>query len=249
MLRFSGLKKQRGQPNFGVMCEINILVRCPHCESSKVKRNGKKPNGAQNFYCQGCRKQFQAIYAYPGADPRIKRLAIEMTLHGSGIRDISQVLRLSPNGVIEKIRRYARKVPKPFFDTDFEAVEMDEFWSFVRKRKEQKRWVWYAYAPQERKILAFHIGKRNTGACKALVKKLKELPIRRFFTDDYKAYAKVIPPDKHTTGKQHTTHIERPNRDFRTHLKRLTRRTVCHSKSDEMHYQIIKLYIHHRNTD
>lgn len=229
------------------MCEISIQVRCPHCEGSKVKRNGKKPNGSQNFYCQECRKQFQALYSYPGADPKTKRLAIEMTLHGSGIRDISNVLRLSPNSVVDKIRRHAKKIPEPSFRVGFEEVEVDEFWSFVDKRKEQKRWVWYAYARRERKILAFHIGKRSRSACKSLFKKLKELAIGRFYTDDYSAYAKVVPPEKHSVGKQHTTHIERLNRDFRTHLKRLTRRTVCHSKSDEMHYQIIKMYIHHRN--
>ena len=37
------------------------------------------------------------------------------------------------------------------------------------------------------------------------------------------------------------------NRDFRTHLKRLCRETVCFSKKDDMHYGIIKAYIFLRN--
>lgn len=230
-----------------IMCEIVVQVHCPHCASSKVKRNGKKPNGSQNFYCHDCQKQFLSDYYYRGADPKIKQLAVAMTLHGSGIRDIASVLELYPSCVVDKLLRIASKIPEPVFCGVFEDVEVDEFWSFVGKRKEQKRWVWYAYAPGMRKILAFHIGKRNKSACKALFKKLEPVQAKRFSTDDFKAYGQVIPPEKHQVGKAYTTHIERLNRDFRTHLKRLTRRTVCHSKSDKMHYQIIKLYIHHRN--
>ena len=37
------------------------------------------------------------------------------------------------------------------------------------------------------------------------------------------------------------------NKDFRTHIKRLYRETACFSKADDMHYGIIKIYIHYRN--
>ncbi|MDI9363681.1 MAG: IS1 family transposase [Flavobacterium sp.] len=59
---------------------------------------------------------------------------------------------------------------------------------------------------------------------------------------------KYMPKEKHIISKRKTTHIERKNRDFRTHLKRLSRETVCFSKKDDMHYGIIKAYIHYRNT-
>ncbi|MBK8442317.1 MAG: hypothetical protein IPL35_02415 [Sphingobacteriales bacterium] len=58
---------------------------------------------------------------------------------------------------------------------------------------------------------------------------------------------KYIAPQKHIIAKAKTTHIERRNRDFRTHLKRLCRQTVCFSKKDDMHYGIIKTYIFLRN--
>lgn len=70
------------------MCKILVQVACPHCEGTKVKKNGKKANGNQNFYCHPCRKQFQCAYQYKGADPRNKRLVRAMSLNGSGIRDI-----------------------------------------------------------------------------------------------------------------------------------------------------------------
>ncbi|HEX8493561.1 MAG TPA: IS1 family transposase, partial [Pyrinomonadaceae bacterium] len=37
------------------------------------------------------------------------------------------------------------------------------------------------------------------------------------------------------------------NLNFRTHLKRLQRRTICFSKSTEMHEALIKLYIDQHN--
>ena len=35
--------------------------------------------------------------------------------------------------------------------------------------------------------------------------------------------------------------------NFRTHLKRLQRRTICFSKSEEMHGAVLKLYIDSHN--
>jgi insertion element IS1 protein InsB len=79
------------------------------------------------------------------------------------------------------------------------------------------------------------------------MKKLSHLPIETYCTDSWKSYKKYIPEEKHIISKRKTTHIERRNRDFRTHLKRLTRKTVCFSKKDDLHYGIIKTYIQHRN--
>ncbi len=117
----------------------------------------------------------------------------------------------------------------------------------MKHRKNGKRWLWYAYDKESGKILAFQIGKRNEKSCKALLKKLSHLEIEKFCTDDWKSYKQCIPEEKHTVSKWKTTHIERKNRDFRTHLKRLCRETVCFSKKDDMHYGIIKAYIHYRN--
>ena len=52
-------------------------------------------------------------------------------------------------------------------------------------------------------------------------------------------------PARHTISKAETLNIERHNLNFRTHLKRLHRRTICFSKSSEMHAAVIKLYVHH----
>ena len=212
-----------------------------------MKKNGKKSNKNQNFYCHPCQKQFQLHYQYKGADPRTKRLVRSMTFNGSGIRDIQRVLGLSIGGILLILRMWFKNIEEPVVKGHFKRVQIDEMWTFVKHRKAGKRWLWYVYDPDSGQILAFHIGKRNNSACKALLKKISHLQIDSYRTDDWKPYKKHIPPEKHIITKAKTTHIERRNRDFRTHLKRLCRETVCFSKKDDMHYGVIKTYIFLRN--
>ncbi|MEZ4925443.1 MAG: hypothetical protein R3A50_04140 [Saprospiraceae bacterium] len=48
-----------------------------------------------------------------------------MTLHASGIRDISQVLGLCASSVVDILRRHAKKIKEPCFEGHFEAVEVE----------------------------------------------------------------------------------------------------------------------------
>ncbi len=44
-------------------------------------------------------------------------------------------------------------------------------------------------------------------------------------------------------GKRHTQKIERKNLNLRTWIKRLTRKTICFSRSEKMHDIVIILLI------
>jgi IS1 family transposase/transposase-like protein len=229
------------------MCHVLVKVYCPHCDSPEVKKNGVKPNGRQNFRCKKCGRQFQFEYRYKGADPRVKRAVPAMAMRASGIRDIANVLGISAVTVILILRLWFRTHTEPSPQGRYRRVMVDEMWSWVGKRKAGKRWVWYAQCADTRKILAFQIGKRNDATCKKLFKKLAHLDIDKFYTDDWKSYKKYIPPDKHVVSKKKTQKIERQNLNFRTHIKRLCRRTICFSKKDDMHYGMIKAYIFRKN--
>ncbi len=91
------------------------------------------------------------------------------------------------------------------------------------------------------------LGRRTDCSCRQLFEKLSGCAVENFYTDDWQSYAKTLPVERHTISKAETLNIERHNLNFRTHLKRLHRRTICFSKSDEMHAAIIKLYVHHVN--
>ena len=84
------------------------VVRCPHCQSEAVVKYGRASNGKERFRCQQrsrCGRTFLRSYAYPGGLPTGKRQIVEMTLNGSGVRDIARVLQVGPNTVIKEIKK------------------------------------------------------------------------------------------------------------------------------------------------
>ena len=120
--------------------------------------------------------------------------------------------------------------------------EMDEFWSFVQKKSNQ-RWTWYAIERKSGCILAWHNGKRQDKDFLVLWKLLENFPISLYHTDNWSSYSKYIPPNRHRIGKDRTWKIERKNLNFRTHIKRLNRKTICFSKDEQIHDNVIGMYI------
>lgn len=121
-------------------------------------------------------------------------------------------------------------------------AEADELWSYVGRKKNQRR-TWYAVERNTGVILARHNGRRTDKSCSLLMEKLSGFPVTRYYTDDWQSYRKHIPPSKHIVGKADTWRIERRNLNFRTHLKRLNRKTICFSKDEKIHDNVIGMYI------
>jgi insertion element IS1 protein InsB len=119
---------------------------------------------------------------------------------------------------------------------------MDEFWSFVGKKSNQ-RWTWYAIDSVSGRVLTWHNVKRRDKDFLKLWELLKPFPIMRCYTDDWGSYSKYIPPEIHRIGKNNTWKIERKNLNFRTHIKRLCRKTICFSKNETIHDNVIGMYI------
>jgi insertion element IS1 protein InsB len=72
---------------------------------------------------------------------------------------------------------------------------------------------------------------------------LEPFGINRFYSDDWGAYERKIPSEKHVISKKNTQKIERKHLTLRTRIKRLTRKTICFSKTEEMHDTVIGLFI------
>jgi IS1 family transposase len=203
-------------------------------------------NLKQRYLCKDCRRQFITDYSYRGCMPQVRDLIVPMTMNGSGIRDIARVLQICPNTVLGVLRAQAEAVTEPTVPKRIKDLEIDEFWSFVHSKAHQ-RWTWYAFDRQRRQVVAFVNGRRTDQSCAQLRKKLRGSQVKTFHTDEWPSYAKYLPPRRHQVGKAGTLRIERENLNFRTHIKRLHRRTICYSKSEEMHDAVLKLYIHHAN--
>jgi insertion element IS1 protein InsB len=72
---------------------------------------------------------------------------------------------------------------------------------------------------------------------------LEPFGITRFFTDHWGAYTRQLAPETHGPGKGNTQQIERKHLTLRTRIKRLARKTLCFSKSSELHDIVIGLFV------
>src|SRR5437870_5297323 len=236
-----------------------VYVRCPQCQSIDVVQFGKQANGTQRYHCNSrdCpRTIFLLQYQDKGRLPAVKQQIVDMTLNGSGVRDIVRVLRVSSATVINVLKKKApvvKQVNARLLHTldpeqvdivlrQVEQAEMDEMWSFVGS-KSQQRWLWHAIDHDTGQILAYVFGTREDETFLQLKELLAPFGITHFYTDGWGAYRRHIDPDKHTVGKQHTQKIERKHTTLRARIKRLVRKTICFSKSIQMHDLVIGLFI------
>ncbi len=107
--------------------------------------------------------------------------------------------------------------------------------------KNQQRWLWHAINHRTGQVLAYVFGAREDHVFLKLKALLQPFGITRFYTDGWGAYRRHIDPAQHTVGKQHTQKIERKHTTLRARIKRLVRKTICFSKSIQMHDLVIGL--------
>jgi transposase-like protein len=85
--------------------EHKQTILCPYCGSDNLQKNGHRPNGKQRWRCNQCRKSFQQDYQYNACKQGIKEQIIELTLNGSGVRDISRILKINKNTVVSELKK------------------------------------------------------------------------------------------------------------------------------------------------
>ena len=123
-----------------------------------------------------------------------------------------------------------------------EESELDEMWSFVGSKRHQ-RWLWHALDRRSGQVLAYVFGRRKDEVFLELKQLLEGFGIQKFCSDGWGAYERHLCPETHEIGKRKTQQIERKHLRLRTRIKRLARRTMCYSRSEEMHDIVIGLFI------
>jgi transposase-like protein len=89
-------------------------IHCFHCQSTDLQKNGKSPEGTQRWYCKVCKKYFRLEYQYNACKPEVKAQITEMTLNGSGVRDIGRVLGISKDTVCSDLKKNSKNEPLLF---------------------------------------------------------------------------------------------------------------------------------------
>jgi insertion element IS1 protein InsB len=122
------------------------------------------------------------------------------------------------------------------------SSELDEMWSYIA-RKSNPRWLWHAIDHRTGRVLAYVFGRRKDDVFLKLKALLEPFGITQFYTDGWGAYERHIDAEKHQVGKENTQKIESKHANLRTRIKRLMRRTICFSKTEQMHDLVIGLFI------
>ena len=199
---------------------------------------------------------FLLQYVDKGRLPVVKQQIVDMTLNGSGVRDIVRVLGVSSATVIDVLKkkepaikqvneRLLKSLDAAQFDViirQVEDAEMDELWSFVGSKRQQ-RWLWHAIDHHTGSVFAYVCGPREDATFLKLKALLVPFGSTHFYTDGWGAYRRHLDPAQHTVGKRHTQKIERKHTTLRARIKRLVRKTICFSRSILMHDLVIGLFI------
>ncbi|WP_155963373.1 IS1 family transposase [Enterobacter sp. BIDMC 29] len=223
----------------------SVNVHCPRCQSAQVYRHGQNPKGHDRFRCRDCHRVFQLTYAYEARKPGVKEQITEMAFNGAGVRDTARTLKIGINTVIHTFKKLAPKqiTSSPVAHADVALIcELDEQWSFVGSKARQ-HWLWYAYNTKTGGVLAYTFGPRTDETCRELLALLTPFTIGMLTSDNWGSYDREVLQDKHLTGKIFTQRIERNNLTLRTRIKRLARRTICFSRSVELHEKVIGAFI------
>jgi insertion element IS1 protein InsB len=173
-----------------------IAVRCPHCDSKQIVKRGKTYRGTQRYLCQNttcARGSFLLDYCNRGCLPEVKQQIIDMSLNASGVRDTARVLRISTDTVLSELKKkevvlesvntaLLRTINPDDIAVHIERAgeaEMDEMWSFVGKKKEQ-RWLWHAIDHGTGAVLAYVFGRRKDEVFLRLKALLEPFGLTRF---------------------------------------------------------------------
>jgi insertion element IS1 protein InsB len=91
--------------------------------------------------------------------------------------------------------------------------------------------------------LAYVFGRRTDEVLLQLKALLEPFGITRYDTDYWGAYTRHLDAAEHNPGTRHTQQIERKPLTLRTRIKRLTRKTICFSRSIQLHDIVIGLFV------
>ena len=82
-------------------------VKCPHCGSDNVKKNGTARNGKQRFLCcnEKCsHKTFVENYTHKAYDPNVRSQIFSSIANGSGIRATARTLGIAKGTVAAALK-------------------------------------------------------------------------------------------------------------------------------------------------
>jgi insertion element IS1 protein InsB len=216
-------------------------MKCICCNSSFTIRKGKR-SGRQQYQCKSCGKYFLERYVIQRMDDYDKAYLIALHNWGSSLRAISYFTGFSAAGVVKALYRLSLQVKEPELKQG-QSYQLDELQTFIawktrdtpEKRKRKKEcWVAYSINESTAQVCGFVTGSRSKANIGRLTEKLLCHDAKRIHTDGLNIYPALIPKNIHRVFERCTNKIERHNLTMRTRIRRLSRKTLCFSRSVKM---------------
>lgn len=216
-------------------------MNCKYCNQPCIKKGLR--NGLQQFYCKYCIKYQRASYIRRSLSMAEQTFLIKLKKKGVSIRGISDLLGVSASSVVRYIRRIAATIIKPANVEYNQVYEIDEMQTYIGSNIEANRvYVMYCINRTTKEVVDCIVGRRTKENLNILVSVVLALSPKLICTDGLNIYRSIIPSTIHNVSQYGTNRIERKNLSLRTDLKRLSRRTICFSRSLSMLVACLKIY-------
>jgi insertion element IS1 protein InsB len=213
-------------------------MNCKYCKGLCRKKG--KYDGTQKWQCKSCNKYQREAYRQRSYNEKTEQAIMIFNNEGLGISSISRVLGMPKSSVQMFISRLSLKTQPPIEVEAGQIYELDELYAPVNGKL---CFIIYAINRSTKKVIDYAIGARTKENIGKVINKLLSLSPKRIYTDKLPLFGYIIPRSIHRIFQYKTNRIERYNLTLRTHLKRLSRKTICYSKSKDMLEACFKLYV------
>lgn len=157
------------------------------------------------------------------------------------MRSIGRILNISSKTVLSRMLKISHQIQVPCFNKFGCKFEVDEIFIKIANGKTQN-WLIYAIEQKTKEVISFVIGNRSTENLKYVIDKVLLLNPKIIYTDRLNIYPSLIPKEIHKRFQYCTNKIERMNLNLRTHIKRLSRKTICFSRDQKYLEAHLKIY-------
>ncbi|MBS1637735.1 MAG: IS1 family transposase [Bacteroidetes bacterium] len=214
-------------------------MNCKHCNAPCIKKGYSKRT--QRYQCKACRRYQQQQYKYRLCQKEDEQTILKLNNIGVGISGIARFTGISKTHILNRIKQIASKLTKPVIVEQEQEYEVDELYTYIG-RKDNPYYVVYAINKTTRQVIDMIVGKRTKETLRQVIESIKLLRPKKIYTDHLNIYAGLMDRSIHCQNAYQINHIERFNLTLRTHLKRLSRRTICFSRSVVMLQNVLTLY-------
>jgi insertion element IS1 protein InsB len=218
---------------------VGGVEMCNFFDNCLIKHGTSSANKIR-FRCKVCKKTQVEHYSYNAYNPSINKRIVSLTKEGVGIRSTARLLQISTTTLLKRIISIAKSIPNQQIYKG-KVYEVDEIRSYLRN-KEKPIWIVYALERTTKRVVSFAIGRRTKRTLQNVINTLLLSSPKRIYTDGLVHYKALIGSLIHKVKRFGTNHIERNNLSIRTHLKRLSRKTICFSRSFIVLMCVLRIY-------